>query len=160
MPNTHPLFRVFAGRWRIDARRKPPNLVIPDLIRNPVRHSEFSRPPPPLPRPSPARGRGGCLRRVAPEFYDSGFRVKPGMTRGFLRLRLFLRFAGRASGDRCQETGDRNSCGALRRRVAGRMMIRPYTLCRARLRWAFPKNHARRNTPNLSSFSVSPCLWG
>jgi hypothetical protein len=66
----------------------------------------------PLPRSSPASGEGEILRRFAPEVYDSGFRVKPGMTRIFFaspgvgfgiarRIPLFL------------------FCGALRRRGGG-----------------------------------------
>jgi hypothetical protein len=122
------------------------------LIRNPVRHFEFSRPRPPLPRPSPARGEGRLfvalragvlrfwipgqarndervssiaalsshrraylynppqklLRRFASKFYDSGFRVRPGMTK-------YWGFAGRRGlasvGGICRGTARRALAG-------------------------------------------------
>jgi hypothetical protein len=157
---------------------------------NPFRQSDFLRPRP-LSQPSPARGEGEFLRRFAPEVYDSGFRVKPGMTRcwGVAGRGFWQRPAEsaknrnrRVSGDGCQETEDRNSCGASRRRnepadcvrptktarrnpvfcfaarcageVAGRMIIRPYTSP------GVPHIHARRNFQTSSSpqgHGTCPC---
>jgi hypothetical protein len=120
------------------------------LRRNRIRLSDFSRLPP-LPRSSPARGEGRFLRRVAPEFYDSGVRGEPAMTRGFLRLRPFFRFAGRGTENRCQETGDGNSCGASRRRRWAGEHSSP-------LRKPPGKTRARRN-PFFVLRRVAPGRW-
>jgi hypothetical protein len=47
------------------------------------------------------------LRRFAPEVYESGFRVKPGMTRGFFDCGHFFASSGvgRKTDVRRQETG-------------------------------------------------------
>jgi hypothetical protein len=50
--------------------------AIAGSTRNPVRQSNFK------------------MRRFAPEVYDSGFRVKPGMTKGFFDGGLFFASPG------------------------------------------------------------------
>jgi hypothetical protein len=44
----------------------------------------------PLSPTLPREGGGGFLRRCAPEFYDSGFRIESGMTRRFFDCGLFF----------------------------------------------------------------------
>jgi hypothetical protein len=165
-------------------------VVIPGLTRNPVRHSNFSRRPfrqgglprsntgnlvrlsdfsrlrPLSPAPPPRGGRGGNLRRFAPEVYVSGFRIKSGMTAHFFDCGLFFAspgvhpqpaakagandysplhtIAGRGAGDRCWETGDRNSCGASRRKDEPADLRPPY------------ENRPAKPTPG--AFSKSPAL--
>jgi hypothetical protein len=77
------------------------------------------------------------LRRFAPGFYDSGFRVKPGMTIHFFDCGLFFVSPGvfpqSAAKARANDYSPTPTLAGLI--FAGR-----------------PLPHARRNAPNLSSF--------
>jgi hypothetical protein len=81
-------------------------LVIPDLIRNPVRRSNFLRGFFFSGSSDRLREKGKFLRRVAPEIYDSGFRVEPAMTR-------FLGFRRAWVGHRPAESVKVRICGAF-----------------------------------------------